>query len=257
MNACGKECVAWGAKNGVDEKAMYDVDDGFATTAPVGSFPKGASRYGVEDVVGNVWEWVADWYGPYTKDEQKARRARAGRRASHPRRLVERLVCVVGAADVPLQGRAHQAQLRHRLPLRALGPQRPLSFARARGAKRAGLPLGAFGLTPEAMRTEWVSRRAGDRNKTQMHYARKGVVTEEMAYVAEREKVAPELVRDEVARGRMVIPANVRHEPRADGHRHRARRARSTRTSATAQSRATSRASSASSPSRSSTAPTR
>jgi formylglycine-generating enzyme required for sulfatase activity len=72
MNACGKECVAWGTKNGVDEKAMYDSDDGFPTTAPVGSFPKGASRYGVEDVVGNVWEWVADFYGPYGKDEQNA-----------------------------------------------------------------------------------------------------------------------------------------------------------------------------------------
>jgi formylglycine-generating enzyme required for sulfatase activity len=69
MNACGKECVAWGAKNGVEEKAMYDVDDGFPTTAPVGSFPKGASRYGVQDVVGNVWEWVADWYGPYASAE--------------------------------------------------------------------------------------------------------------------------------------------------------------------------------------------
>jgi formylglycine-generating enzyme required for sulfatase activity len=71
LNACGKECVAWGKKNGIDEKAMYDVDDGFANTAPVGSFPKGASRYGVKDVVGNVWEWVADWYGEYGKDEQK------------------------------------------------------------------------------------------------------------------------------------------------------------------------------------------
>jgi formylglycine-generating enzyme required for sulfatase activity len=71
LNACGKECVAWGKKNGVDEDPMYDVDDGFANTAPVGSFPKGASRYGVMDVVGNVWEWVADWYGPYTADEQK------------------------------------------------------------------------------------------------------------------------------------------------------------------------------------------
>jgi phosphomethylpyrimidine synthase len=61
------------------------------------------------------------------------------------------------------------------------------------------------------MRSEWVARRAGDRTKTQMHYARQGIVTEEMAYVAAREKVEPTLVRDEVARGRMVIPANVAH----------------------------------------------
>jgi phosphomethylpyrimidine synthase len=46
---------------------------------------------------------------------------------------------------------------------------------------------------------------------TQMHYARKGVVTPEMARVAEREETAPEFIRDEVARGRMVIPANVHH----------------------------------------------
>ena len=44
-----------------------------------------------------------------------------------------------------------------------------------------------------------------------MHYARLGQVTEEMEYVARREKVAPELIRDEVARGRMIIPANIRH----------------------------------------------
>ncbi len=71
LNACGKECMAWGQKNGIDEKPMYTVDDGFPNTAPVGSFPKGASRYGIQDVVGNVWEWVADWYAPYTKDELK------------------------------------------------------------------------------------------------------------------------------------------------------------------------------------------
>jgi len=46
---------------------------------------------------------------------------------------------------------------------------------------------------------------------TQMHYARRGMVTPEMARVAEREEVTPEFVRDEVARGRMVIPANVHH----------------------------------------------
>jgi len=62
----------WGAKNGVEEKAMYDADDGFPNTAPVGSFPKGASRYGVQDVVGNVWEWVADWYAAYGAEEQKS-----------------------------------------------------------------------------------------------------------------------------------------------------------------------------------------
>jgi formylglycine-generating enzyme required for sulfatase activity/serine/threonine protein kinase len=70
MNACGKECVAWGKKAGIEEKPMYDDDDGYPATAPVGSFPKGASRYGIQDVVGNVWEWVSDWYAEYGKDEQ-------------------------------------------------------------------------------------------------------------------------------------------------------------------------------------------
>jgi phosphomethylpyrimidine synthase len=61
------------------------------------------------------------------------------------------------------------------------------------------------------MRTEWVSKRRADTTRTQMHYARKGLVTEEMAHVAQRERVAAEVVRSEVARGRLVIPANVNH----------------------------------------------
>ncbi len=62
-----------------------------------------------------------------------------------------------------------------------------------------------------ALRSEWVARRSGP-NVSQLHLARKGVVTEEMSYVAEREGLEPDLVRSEVARGRAVIPANVRHE---------------------------------------------
>ena len=53
-----------------------------------------------------------------------------------------------------------------------------------------------------------------------MHYARKGLVTEEMEYVGRVEKVSPELIRAEVARGRMIIPANINHtnlEPMAIG----------------------------------------
>ena len=61
------------------------------------------------------------------------------------------------------------------------------------------------------MRTEWIAKRRGQKNVTQMHYAREGVVTEEMAFVATREQLDPQLVMSEVARGRMVIPANINH----------------------------------------------
>ena len=70
-NGCGAECLAWAKDKGVAADighAMYETSDSFATTAPVGSFPSGKSRYGVEDVVGNVGEWTADFYGAYTKD---------------------------------------------------------------------------------------------------------------------------------------------------------------------------------------------
>jgi phosphomethylpyrimidine synthase len=70
------------------------------------------------------------------------------------------------------------------------------------------------------MRADWIAKRRGQANVTQLHLARRGLVTEEMAFVATRERLAPELVRDEVARGRMVIPANVNHpelEPLAIG----------------------------------------
>jgi phosphomethylpyrimidine synthase len=73
------------------------------------------------------------------------------------------------------------------------------------------------------LRAGWIAKRKSentDGNFSQMRYARRGLVTEEMQYIAQREKIAPELVRDEVGRGRMIIPANINHpelEPMAIG----------------------------------------
>jgi len=80
--------------------------------------------------------------------------------------------------------------------------------------------------TVPAPRAEWIVKRreeaarTGDENMSQMHFARKGLITEEMAYVAQVEKVEQSFIRDEVAVGRMIIPANINHpelEPMAIG----------------------------------------
>jgi phosphomethylpyrimidine synthase len=44
------------------------------------------------------------------------------------------------------------------------------------------------------MRTEWVAKRRGQSNVSQMHYARQGVITEEMHYVAQRENLPADLI---------------------------------------------------------------
>ncbi len=61
-------------------------------------------------------------------------------------------------------------------------------------------------------RREWIAPRLNDPVRTQMHYARNGLITGEMLYIADREKLPAELIRDEVARGRMIIPANIHHD---------------------------------------------
>jgi phosphomethylpyrimidine synthase len=67
------------------------------------------------------------------------------------------------------------------------------------------------GLPP--LRKGWIEERlaASDGNNTQMHYARQGAITPEMRFIAVREQVEPEFVRDEVARGRAIIPVNIKH----------------------------------------------
>ncbi len=54
-------------------------------------------------------------------------------------------------------------------------------------------------------------RSKSGKNVTQMHYARQGIITPEMEYIAIRERCTPEFVRDEVACGRAIIPANINH----------------------------------------------
>lgn len=62
------------------------------------------------------------------------------------------------------------------------------------------------------MRKDWIKRRENDEVRTQMYYAKKGLITEEMHYVAKVEGLKPQFVQSEVARGRMIIPANINHK---------------------------------------------
>ncbi len=62
-------------------------------------------------------------------------------------------------------------------------------------------------LPPRLRRTT----RRGNGPVTQMHYARRGEITPEMEFIAIREELDPTFVRDEVARGRAIIPANINH----------------------------------------------
>jgi len=58
----------WGNDPPTCERAQFGECEG--DTVPVGSLPDGASWCGAEDMAGNVWEWVADWYGGYPSEAQ-------------------------------------------------------------------------------------------------------------------------------------------------------------------------------------------
>jgi phosphomethylpyrimidine synthase len=99
-----------------------------------------------------------------------------------------------------------------RVPMREIrlsGGEPPLRVPDTSGPRghdpREGLP---------PLRAGWEGSRAGSAPGgvvTQMHFARRGEITPEMEFVALREGMDPEFVRSEVARGRAIIPANIRH----------------------------------------------
>ena len=61
------------------------------------------------------------------------------------------------------------------------------------------------------MRSSWINPRLGKGNVTQMNFARNGYITEEMDFVAKKENLPSSLIMEEVARGRLIIPANINH----------------------------------------------
>jgi len=74
LNGCGTGCPEnLVAKRFPGLQPLYTADDGWPETAPVGSFPAGASKDGVLDMAGNVWEWTASLFATYdgTRSEDK------------------------------------------------------------------------------------------------------------------------------------------------------------------------------------------
>lgn len=65
MNYCDVNCEF--------DHADEEWDDGYARTAPVGSYPEGASWCGALDLAGNVWEWVRDWRNPVSGENRVLR----------------------------------------------------------------------------------------------------------------------------------------------------------------------------------------
>lgn len=73
MNGCGEECQQWRVAEGLDQLSalLYPTSDGFPATAPVGSFAKGRTHWGLDDIAGNVFEWTGDAYLPYPGSDAK------------------------------------------------------------------------------------------------------------------------------------------------------------------------------------------
>src|SRR5581483_9900962 len=150
-----------------------------------------------------------------TADQRKSR----GRECAGEVSLTNRLYRCSRSESLPspLQlKRTKKRQLRGVYSFDNSGGGPPLQEFRPMSTNGNGQSNGNGYVVPKP-RAEWIVKRkeeaarTGDTNMSQMHFARKGLITEEMAFVAHREKVAPEFIRDEIARGTMIIPANINH----------------------------------------------
>ena len=145
----------------------------------------------------------------------------AGPRGSVPNEPVL-LYDTSGPGSVPTEGLAplRRHWILERGDVEEIEGRRPTPRDDGRGAVRRGDTVqGASATIPGAGRRPL---RATGGAVTQLAYARRGEITPEMSFVAVREGVDPEVVRDEVAAGRAILPANINHpesEPMVIGSR--------------------------------------
>lgn len=81
----------WGVDFEPERANFFGENDGYAAASPVGSFPLGTSEYGVQDMIGNVWEWVSPPYLPDQKNEKKIQKEDGILKGGSWRNLPERV----------------------------------------------------------------------------------------------------------------------------------------------------------------------
>jgi phosphomethylpyrimidine synthase len=117
---------------------------------------------------------------------------------------------------------SHTGRIEVNEPVRVYDTSGPWGDPEFKGNETTGLPqlrrpwiLSRGDVEPSSAGVPPVSssplRAKPGRIVTQLHYARQGIVTPEMEFIAIRENLTPEFVRSEVARGRAIIPANINH----------------------------------------------
>jgi len=125
------------------------------------------------------------------------------------------------SADFPKSRKVHVAGKLHpdiRVPFREISLSPTVSHT---GGVEANPPVRVYDTSGPAhtdftaglpkLREPWIAARGQGKVVTQLHYARQGIITAEMEFIAIREGLEPEFVRSEVARGRAIIPVNINH----------------------------------------------